>query len=282
MEKWPIGVFTSIGAGLGASLEAVKELGVPTVQLHAPPKELRTPEKAAEIKQQFAEAGITVTVVFCGFPGESYADIPTVRKTVGLVPPELRAERLQTTKEISDFAKALGVDAIAMHIGFIPEDPADPGYRPIVEVAQEVCDYSQANGQRFHLETGQETAEGLLRFIHDVGRDNLAVNFDPANMILYGSGNPIEALKKVGQYVKSVHCKDAKWAARPGEEWGEEVPLGEGDVGIETFLRTLKDLGYEGPLTIEREITGEQQKRDIAAAVKLLERLRAEIWGTCC
>jgi sugar phosphate isomerase/epimerase len=277
MEKWPIGVFTSIGAGLGAGLEAVKEIGVPTVQLHTPPPEFRTPEKVAEIKQRFAEAGLTVTVVFCGFEGESYADIPTVRKTIGLVPEETRAARLQETKEIADFTKALGVDVVAMHIGFVPEDPDDPRYAPLVAVAQEVCDYCAGNGQRFHLETGQESADGLLRFIQDVGRDNLAINFDPANMILYGSGEPIAALRQVGAYVKSVHCKDAKWAANPGQEWGEEMPLGQGDVGIENFLRTLKDLGYDGPLTIEREITGEQQKADIAAAVKLLERLRAEI-----
>lgn len=277
MEKWPIGVFTSIGAGLGAGLEAVKEIGVPTVQLHAPHAEYRTPEKVAAIKQQFAEAGLTITAVFCGFEGESYADIPTVKATIGLVPEETRAARLQETKEIADFAKALGVDVVAMHLGFVPEDPDDPRYAPLVAVTQEVCDYCAGNGQRFHLETGQETADCLLRFIQDVGRDNLAINFDPANMILYGSGEPIAALRKVGKYVKSVHCKDAKWAANPGKEWGVEVPLGQGDVGIENFLRTLKELGYDGPLTIEREISGEQQKADIIAAVKLLERLREEI-----
>ena len=121
-------------------------------------------------------------------------------------------------------------------------------------VTREVCDHCQQNGQKLHLETGQETADALLQFISDVHRDNLFINFDPANMILYGSGEPIAALQKVGRYVRSVHCKDAKWAARPGKEWGQEVPLGQGDVGIENFLRTLKEIGYTGPLTIEREI----------------------------
>ncbi len=279
-EIWPIGVFTSIGAGLGVTPQVVKELGIPTIQLHAPPRDRRTPEEAEKLKRDLEEAGITVTVVFCGFPGESYADIPTVRRTVGLVPRETREERLKETKEISDFARLLGVDAIGMHIGFIPEDPSDPLYAEVVEACREVCDYAKKNGQRFHLETGQETADTLLRFIHDVGRDNLFVNFDPANMILYGSGEPIEALRKVGKYVRSVHCKDAKWSKRPGEEWGEEVPLGQGDVNIPLFLRTLKEIGYRGPLTIEREITGEQQRRDVAAAVKYLEKLRAEIWGS--
>ncbi len=112
-----------------------------------------------------------------------------------------------------------------------------------------------------------------------MGRDNLFINFDPANMILYGSGEPIEALRKVGHRVRSVHCKDAKWAARPGQEWGAEVPLGEGDVGMETFLRTLKDLGYTGPLTIEREIPQEpsRQKEEIGRGLRLLNELKAKI-----
>jgi sugar phosphate isomerase/epimerase len=109
----------------------------------------------------------------------------------------------------------------------------------------------------------------------------LFINFDPANMILYGTGNPIEALKKVGKYVRSVHCKDAKWApeGQRGKAWGSEVPLGEGDVGMETYLRTLKEIGFDGPLTIEREIAHdrERQQKDIGAAVRLLEQLRAKV-----
>jgi len=107
----------------------------------------------------------------------------------------------------------------------------------------------------------------------------MAVNFDPANMILYGSGEPIPALKMLAGHVKSVHCKDAKWAVNPGKEWGEEVILGDGDVNIELFLKTLKEIGYVGPLTIEREISGEQQIKDIEKSVALLQRLRSEIWG---
>ena len=277
MEKWPIGVFTSIGAGLGAGLEAVKEMGVPTVQLHAPPADYLNEAKAKEVREKFKAAGIAVTVVFCGFEGESYADIPTVHKTVGLVPPGPRAERLAITKKISDFAKVLGCKVLGMHIGAVPEDAASAGYKDIVAAVREVCDYCKRNGQRFHLETGQETVDVLLRFIKDVGRDNLGINFDPANMILYGAGEPIAALQKAGKFVRSCHCKDAKWAANPGKEWGQEMPLGQGDVNIESFIRTLKQIGYVGPLTIEREISGDQQKQDIAAAIKLLEGLRAKI-----
>ena len=105
------------------------------------------------------------------------------------------------------------------------------------------------------------------------------MNFDPANMILYGTGEPIEALRKIGRYVRSVHCKDAKWAANPGQEWGQEVPLGDGDVGMDQFLRTLQEIGYDGPLTIEREIPQDpaRQKAEIGGAVGLLQKLKAEI-----
>jgi sugar phosphate isomerase/epimerase len=275
MEPWAIGVFTSVDAGLGVSLDGVKQLGVPTVHLHAPHGATR--QEPARVKRMFADADVTVTVVFAGFPGESYADIPTVKETVGLVPEATAAERLQETREIADFARAIGVDTIALHIGFVPEDESDPIFERVVAAAQTVCDHCARLDQWLHLETGQETAPALLHFFKAVGRDNLAINFDPANMILYGSGEPIEALKLVGKHVRSIHCKDARWAANPGQEWGEEVPLGEGDVGMATYLKTLKEVGYRGPLTIEREVQGERQLPDIGGAVKLLERLRAEI-----
>jgi sugar phosphate isomerase/epimerase len=279
VDKWPIGVFASIDAGLGVKLDVVHELGIPTVHLHAPHASSRTPERAKAFLEQLRSMGVTITVVFGGFEGESYADIPTVARTVGLVPPETRAERTQELKEISDFARLLGVDAVGLHVGFVPHDRSDPLHKQVVAVTQEVCDHCRGNGQRLHLETGQEAADTLLQFIAEVGRGNLAINFDPANMILYGSGEPIAALKKVGKYVRSVHCKDGKWAANPGKEWGSEVPFGQGDVGAETFLQTLKDLGYTGPLTIEREIAQEpaRQKAEIGQAVRLLNELKAKI-----
>jgi len=279
MEKWPLGVFASIDAGLGVRLEVVRELGVPTIQLHAPSKATRTKGRATEFLARLDDFGIRITVVFGGFEGESYADIPTVARTVGLVPPATRAARLEEMKEISDFARLLGIAAVGLHVGFVPHDPADPLHRDVVAVTRELCDHCRANEQNLHLETGQETADVLIEFLDEVGRDNLFVNFDPANMILYGCGEPIEALRKVGRWVRSVHCKDAKWAARPGQDWGVETPLGEGDVGMETFLRTLADLGYAGPLTIEREIPQEpsRQKEEIGRGIRLLNELKAKI-----
>jgi sugar phosphate isomerase/epimerase len=136
-----------------------------------------------------------ITCVFCGFEGESYADIATTARTVGLVPEATRAARVQEAKEISDFAKRLGCGAVGMHIGFVPSDRQSASYRSLIDVTRNLLDHVKANGQNLHLETGQETAEHLLEFIHDVGRDNLFINFDPANMILYGTGDPIDALK---------------------------------------------------------------------------------------
>ena len=279
MEKWPIGVFTSVDAGLGVKLEVAHELDVPTIQVHAPAKSSRTEENAVAFLNRLDEYNIALTAVFGGFEGESYADIPTVAKTVGLVPPETRAARTQELKEIADFASRLGCNVVGLHVGFVPHDKSSPLYREVLDVTREVCDHCTDNSQALHLETGQESVEGLLGFIQDVERDNLHVNFDPANMILYGNGEPIDALKKIGSHVRSVHCKDATWAENPGEEWGAEVPLGEGAVGMESYLRTLDELGYTGPLTIEREIASEpeRQKAEIGQAINLLRQLKEKI-----
>jgi sugar phosphate isomerase/epimerase len=279
MDKWPLGVFASIDAGLGVRLEVAHELAVPTIQLHSPRRETRTPEQAERFLSRLDELGIRITVVFGGFDGESYADIPTVARTVGLVPPETRQQRLEEMKQISDFARLLGVEAVGLHVGFVPHEVEGTLYRGAVAVTRDLCDHCQGNGQNVHLETGQEAADMLLAFLGDVNRENLFVNFDPANMILYGCGEPIEALREVGAYVRSVHCKDAKWAARPGRDWGTEVPLGEGDVGMEVFLRTLDSLGYGGPLTIEREIPQDpvRQKEEIGRGIRLLNELKAKL-----
>ena len=279
METWPLGVFASIDAGLGVRLEVAHELDVKTIHLHTPQQESRTEGQAREFLAQLGDFGITITCVFGGFEGESYADIPTVKKTVGLVPLATRTARLAEMKEIADFARRLGVDVVGLHIGFVPHDAGDPDYREIVAVARDLCDHAATQDQAIHLETGQEPADVLLQFLGDVDRENLFINFDPANMILYGVGEPIEALEKLGPRVRSVHCKDATWSDQPGVTWGAEVPLGEGDVGMEAYLQTLQTIGYSGPLTIEREIPQEpvRQKAEIAGALELLQSLKTKL-----
>jgi sugar phosphate isomerase/epimerase len=277
-ERWPIGVFASIDAGLGVRLEVAHELGVPTIHLHTPHPGSRTPQRAAEFNRRLGELGITITCVFAGFDGESYADIPTVKRTVGLVPRETRTERAAELKEIADFARQLNVDVVGVHLGFVPHDTTDPDYRELIDLTRDICDHCRRNRQALHLETGQEPVDVLIRFLDDVKRDNLFVNFDPANMILYGAGEPLPALEQLGRRVRSVHCKDGTWSDRPGETWGREVPLGEGDVDFAAFLGVLARIGYDGPLTIEREIPQEpeRQKAEIGGAIALLERLKAQ------
>lgn len=285
-EPWQLGVFASIDHGLGVQWDVVRELGVTTVHLHAPSREMRVGPKAQALQRRLQELGIEVTVVFGGFAGESYADIPTTQRTVGLVPPETRAARLAEMCEIADFAKQIGVAQVGLHIGFIPHhrelQATEQLYQDVVSAAQRLCDHCKQHSQTVHLETGQETAEGLLQFLRDVDRPNLFINFDPANMILYGTGEPLQALAKVGKFVRSVHCKDALWAKNPGVEWGQEVPLGQGSVGMEKFLQTLLEIGYRGPLTIEREIPQEpqRQREEIGQAVQLLRGLRLKLLGT--
>lgn len=281
MEKWPVGVFVSVDAGLGVKLEVAHELGIKSVQVHTPHQESRTQETADKFLAKLKEYGIEVSCVFLGFEGESYQTIKIASETVGFVPKSTRAARLAEAREISDFTKLLGVEALGSHIGFVPHDANSEEYREMVAAIQDLCDYLKGNGQRLHLETGQEKAENLLRFLNDAGRDNIFINFDPANLILYGMGNPIESLKAVGKFVRSVHCKDGtRTEGTPGIDWGCEVPFGTGQVNAGLFLKTLKEIGYDGPLTIEREIPEEpaRQKAEIGQALMLINNIKSALF----
>jgi sugar phosphate isomerase/epimerase len=278
MSHWPLGVFTSIDAGLGVDFGVLSRLGISTVHLHAPSAYKRTAQETSKLSTELQQLGIEVTCVFAGFEGESYADIPTVERTVGLVPADTRESRLAELKTIADFASEIGVHAVGLHLGCIPHGVTDLVYQDVLRATREICDYCQPRNQAVYLETGQEPAEVLLQFLLEVDRVNLFVNFDPANMILYGCGEPIPALKKLGAHVRSVHCKDAKWSDQPGITWGKEMPLGQGDVNFAAFLDTLAEVGYRGPLTIEREIPREpeRQEQEIRRAVDLLTHLKLE------
>ncbi len=271
-EFLPIGVVVK-GDDPIFSLGRVKSLGIPTCQMYAPPVEWHSEPNIEKIKKAMSETGIRITSLVCHFEGESYAGISIARETVGLLNPDTRQERVKKTLSYSGFARRLGIPVLMAHIGFIPEDKDDPNYQGIVEAMETIADYCQSNGQEFALETGQEKADVLSAFIEDVNRMNIKVNFDPANMLSYGSGDPIEALDILARYIVGVHCKDGKGARLEGEG-SKECVLGEGEVGFERFIAKLKEIGYTGPLTIEREISGEQQTRDILKARKLLEKLR--------
>lgn len=277
MSRWPLGVFVSIDAGLGVRLDVARELGVTTAHIHAPSRAPRSPEAVRTFRRRLDAAGIEPTVVFAGFEGESYADIPTVSQTVGLVPQDTREERTAEFFDIANFADSLGVKAVGLHLGCVPHGSRSKDFGAMVSLTQQICDRLGSRGQALHLETGQERAEVLLEFLNRVGRENLHVNFDPANMILYGAGAPLPALTLLGSFVRSVHCKDATWSGDPGVTWGTETQLGAGAVDFPAFLRTLTKIGYEGPLTIERELPHEplRQRDEIATAVELLSHLKA-------
>ncbi len=216
-----------------------------------------------------------LATVVCSFHDESYADIPTVEATVGFIPQATRAARERRAFEVSDFAAALGVASIACHIGFIPDDRTNPDYIAVRDIVRRVCDHAASHGQSFALETGQEPAEVLLRFLEATGRGNLKINFDPANMILYGSGDPVAAFEALAPYVVSVHAKDGDPPpfAFPGQ-LGIERPLGQGSVDIPRFIGALKRSGYNGTVNVEREIEDQHQRlKDIRAAVEWLRTL---------
>ena len=276
MARMPLGAMLAVRDDFADRLRRLKEAGFPTLQLTRPPDEWLAEPKRRELKQLIADSCLAITSVAAVYVGEGYADIETVRKTVGLLPPETRAARVEDTKRCADFAHEVGAANLSSHIGYIPEDRADADYTGLVGAVQEVCDYLQRRQQSFCLETGQETAEILKQFIADVDRENLKVNFDPANMIMYGTGDPIEALAALADWVKGVHCKDGSWPKGEGQ-LGAEMPLGEGEVGLERFLAKLNEVGYEGPITIEREVPGEQQMQDFLAGKKLLDGLKAKL-----
>jgi len=256
------------------SLDEVKALGVRCGQLGVGGEVQITPE-FVEVWKAAADEFPLFTVT-AAYEGEDYADIPTVQRTVGFIPVATRAAREARTIEMSELAAELQIPGIACHIGFVPEDEAHPDYVAVREMVRRICDHCATFGQTFALETGQESAAVLKRFLEDVDRANLKINFDPANMILYGTGDPIEALRILAPEVVTVHCKDGDWPdkSKPGS-LGSETPLGAGAVGMERFIETLKSAGYCAPLFIEREsVPQEQRMRDIEAAVKLLEGLR--------
>ncbi|MDP8979655.1 MAG: sugar phosphate isomerase/epimerase [Acidobacteriota bacterium] len=254
-------------------LHEIEALGVRCGQLGIAGSVELSAALAKDWRSAFEQHQFTLITVIAAYNGESYADIPTVQRTVGFVPPETRAERELRTLAVSDFAAKLGAPGIGCHIGFVPEDAGDPDYAAVRDVVRRVCEHAARHGQTFALETGQEPAEVLLRFLHDVQRPNLGINFDPANMILYGTGDPIEALDILGGHILSVHAKDGDWPVREGA-LGTEKPLGEGAVGMERFVAKLREIGFRGPLNIEREVEDQLERlRDMRRGVELLRGL---------
>jgi L-ribulose-5-phosphate 3-epimerase len=280
LEDLEIGLMFWAGSNGRKTLQDVKQFGVRAGQLGFP-GDLALDGAAERWDKALTDEQFIAVTAVCSYNGEDYSDIPTVARTVGLIPPATRDERVARTKAVSDVAAKLAIDSVACHIGFVPEDADQPAYAEIRNVAREICDHCGANGQFFTLETGQEPAKVLLRFIGDVDRSNLKINFDPANMILYGTGDPIEALDVLREHVVSVHCKDGDWPPLDQPTaLGKERPLGDGKVDVPRFISKLKEIGYRGILSVEREEQDSQKRTaDIHRAISLLRKLTGRAKG---
>ena len=252
-----------------AGIRRVKELGFPTCQVYASPYDEATAKK---LRAALDRHGIEATSLIVTGPGPEIYTFRDGPRTIGLVPPHSRAERLAKVRAASDFAKAAGIPAVQRHFGFLPVDPNDPLFAGSVEALRQVAEHCQRNGQTFRCETGQETPIALLRVIRAAGFANVGVNFDAANLILYGKANPVDALDTLGSLVMGVHAKDGLYPTDP-DKLGEETPIGKGKVDFPRFIARLKEVGYTGPLTIEREIRGPRQTEDILASKAYLEKL---------
>ncbi len=235
-----------------------------------------TADAAKEIADLLGKYQLIATTVEVVGPGPLEWNFMQGPSTIGLVPPKTRAARIDALRQVSDFAKLLGIGQVQTHCGFIPEDPTDALYPQAVAAIRTVAEHCHANGQYFLMETGQETPTTMSRMIRDANLPNLAVGLDTANLILYGKANPVDAVDIIGTHVRSVHAKDGKWPTDPSK-LGEEVLIGQGLVDFKTVFTKLHKLGYTGAVTIERETSGPQQIEDVKNEKKYLQRILDEV-----
>ena len=275
-------VGTMVGYNVGVDLKEkflkCQELGINSCQVNIWNTSIFTSDEHAEIiKNAIAETGMTVSSLWAGWSGPCEWNFTAGPDTIGLVPAAYRHIRLNEMRNASDFAQKIGVDKVVTHVGFIPETPSDPEFNGLVVALRNLANYMKAKGQYFLFETGQETPTTLLRTIQAVGTGNLGINLDTANVILYGRGNPVDALDVFGKYVMDTHIKDGFFPT-DGMYLGRECRAGDGKANIPTVVKKLiSEYNYEGPFTIEREISGDQQTADIIHAKKLIEDAMAEV-----
>jgi L-ribulose-5-phosphate 3-epimerase len=222
--------------------------------------------------QLFQQAGISIISGMFGCVGEDYTTLDTIRLTGGIAPDATWAENWKNIQATADLARQLGLKLVTFHAGFLPHEATDPNFAKLRQRLLQTADVFQAHGITLALETGQETAGVLGEFLQQLGKSNVGVNFDPANMILYDKGNPIEALRQLGPWVRQVHIKDACRTKVPGT-WGEEVVAGTGEVAWPAFFTALSAVGFQGDLCIERE-AGIQRVADIRAAREMVQKIQ--------
>ena len=256
----------------------LRAFGFASCQLCSWEPEKWTDENADGIRALAEKHGIEISSFWCGGEGPKVWNFYEGQRTLGLVPPEYREMRVKNLCDGADFAHRIGLTDVATHMGFIPECPYDPNFEPLCDAIRTVAQHLKRNGQYLLFETGQETPVTMLRCFEQVGMDNLGVNLDTANLILYGKANPVDALDVFGKHVRNLHAKDGFYPVN-GHDLGEEVRLGDGKVDFRALFRKLKELGYDSYVTIEREISGEQQDEDIRHAKVYLETIINEVYG---
>ncbi len=249
-------------------------LGVNTVQIACGDPHHAAWEEGDRMPEAARAAGFEMAGAMLGFPGEDYTTPQTIQRTGGFGNPATRAERLERFRWALERTRALGLTDLMLHAGFLPE-PGDPDRKPFLDTLRKVSALAGEQGVTIAFETGQETADLLRRTLDELNCPNLKVNFDPANMLLYDKGDPLQAVEILGPAIRSVHVKDAKRPTVPGQ-WGEEVPLGQGQVNIRTFIQTLQKVGYRGPLYIEREVGNQEERlRDLAHGIRYVRQCLA-------
>ncbi|HLV00409.1 MAG TPA: sugar phosphate isomerase/epimerase family protein [Acidobacteriota bacterium] len=274
-EKWPIAVCSwSLQVTSIPELEGfMRELELSWVHLAlGDPHHASWEEDDETFIRRVTDSFLQVSASMLAFPGEDYTTPQTIQKTGGFGDPDLREERLKLVEWGARKTRRLGLDIMSCHAGFIPE-PGDSGRPSFLDCLRRALDIAAAEDVVLAFETGQETASLLRATLDELNHPSAKVNFDPANMILYDKGDPIEAVKILGPDIVHVHVKDGKTPTRAGE-WGAEVPLGEGQVGMQAYLDALDEIGYHGPLAIEREVGNQQERfRDVRSGAELLRRL---------
>ncbi|MGI6300764.1 MAG: sugar phosphate isomerase/epimerase family protein [Verrucomicrobiota bacterium] len=251
------------------ALDIAQELGMDCIHLGFFDEASLQAETLAAVEDWLEENSVFISATCLAFDGEDYTSLQTIHQTGGYLLDERYPERLDKTKRAAAATQLLGVDILSAHAGFIPESPADPAYDVMLGRVREVCDVLNEYGLKLGLESGQEKAETLLAFLDALQRDNICVNYDPANMILYGNQEPLDALKLLRDRVEHVHMKDACWTKEPGT-WGVEVPLGQGEADIKQIVAYLAQTNYDGALVIERE-AGDDRVGDIARGKAYLD-----------
>ena len=258
-----------------AGIEKVAAFGLRCSQVSSWEPDLWTPALARRLKARAADAGVRLTAIWTGYSGPRAWNFTRGPVTLGLVPVAYRDLRVRELKRGAEFAAEAGAPAIITHCGFLPENMTDPEFEGVAAAIDDVARRCRELGLGFWFETGQETPVTLLRFIEEIGLDNLGVNLDPANLVMYGKGSPLDAVAVFGKYVRAIHAKDGNPPSN-GRNLGPEVKVGTGAVRYPEFLPALLDCGFRGDLTIEREISGEEQSRDIRDTVTYLDSLLDE------